>query len=57
MTNNPFVGTNRIRFVGYDLSPSGRAPLCLPANIGIINEKRNGLQFFVEKNDIEIGIY
>lgn len=26
--NNPFVGTNRIRFIGYDLSPSGRAPLC-----------------------------
>ena len=29
VTNNPFGGTNRIRFVGYDLSPSGRAPLCL----------------------------
>ena len=28
IANNPFAGIIRIRFVGYDLSPSGRAPLC-----------------------------
>lgn len=35
IANNPFAGIIRIRFVGYDLSPSGRAPLCSTIGKGI----------------------
>lgn len=34
--HNPYVSTNCIRFLGYNLSPSG-APLCLYG--GKVNEK------------------
>ena len=53
-SNNPFGGTNRIRFTGYNLSPFiviRGAPLCLLSgkgneNFGTVNGCRSFFIFF-----------